>query len=68
MPLSQSSDRGTQLLSAKETATYLGLPLSSIYSLVYKKRIPHTHLGRLLRFRRDELDQLLADKAVPVLE
>jgi excisionase family DNA binding protein len=68
MLLSQSPNKGTQLLSAKETADYLGLPLSSIYSLVYKKRIPHTHLGRLLRFRREELDQLLEAKSVPALE
>ena len=68
MNLNQGTETGKQLLSAKETATYLGVPLSSIYSLVYKKRIPHMHLGRLLKFRREELDRLLAANAVPAAE
>ena len=47
------------LLTAQEAADYLRIPLGSLYVRIHKKEIPCTRLGRLLRFRRSELDGLM---------
>ena len=49
----------TLLLTAQEAANYLRIPLGSLYVHIHKKRIPCTRLGRLLRFRRVELDSIM---------
>jgi excisionase family DNA binding protein len=50
----------TLLLTAQEAADYLRIPLGSLYVRIHKKQIPCTRLGRLLRFRKSELDGLMA--------
>lgn len=47
------------LLTAQEAASYLRIPLGSLYVRISKKQIPCARLGRLLRFKKSELDQLL---------
>lgn len=56
----------TSLLTAQEAASYLRIPLGSLYVRISKKQIPCTRLGRLLRFKKSELDQLLAANASSV--
>jgi excisionase family DNA binding protein len=56
----------TLLLTAQEAATYLRIPLGSLYVHIHKKRIPCTRLGRLLRFRRVELDSMMTRSQAPV--
>ncbi len=47
-------------LTADEATAYLKLSsVCSLRNLVYEKRIPHYKLGRLLRFKTCELDQLI---------
>ena len=53
----------TLLLTAQEAADYLRIPLGSLYVRIHKKQIPCTRLGRLLRFRKSELDGLMAPSA-----
>ena len=50
----------TLLLTAQEAADYLRIPLGSLYVRIHKKQIPCTRLGRLLRFKKCELDGLMA--------
>ncbi len=57
----------TLLLTAQEAANYLRIPLGSLYVHIHKKRIPCTRLGRLLRFRRVELDSIMTRSHAPVL-
>ena len=57
----------TLLLTAQEAAKYLRIPLGSLYVHIHKKRIPCTRLGRLLRFRRVELDSIMTRGQAPVL-
>jgi excisionase family DNA binding protein len=49
----------TPLLTAQEAASYLRIPIGSLYGRISKRQIPFTRLGRLLRFKKSELDQLL---------
>ena len=47
-------------LNSEEAVAYLRLPsLGALRNLVYRRQIPCTKLGRLLRFDREELDRFL---------
>jgi excisionase family DNA binding protein len=43
-------------LNIKEVSEYLGIKKSSLYSRVEKKEIPHYKVGRLVRFKKSEID------------
>lgn len=43
-------------LTYKQTASYLNLPIATLYTLVSKKRIPFYRIsGRIIRFSKAEL-------------
>ncbi len=43
-------------LSIKEISDYLCLKVSTVYALVEQKKIPHYRIGRLIRFKKSEID------------
>ena len=47
------------LMDVKKTADYLAVPTSRIYSLVFKKELPHYKLGRSVRFKREDIDKFV---------
>ena len=57
----------TLLLTAQEAADYLRIPLGSLYVRISKKQLPCTRLGRLLRFKKSELDRIMATNATSVM-
>ncbi len=68
MPIeSGSAQQATILLTAQEAADYLRIPLGSLYVKISKKQLPCVRLGRLLRFRKSELDRLMQAKATRVV-
>lgn len=44
-----------ELLTAKETAAFLGLNEITIYRMTYKKQIPYVKLGRTKRFEKNKI-------------
>jgi excisionase family DNA binding protein len=59
------SDR---LLDVREAAAMLGLKSPrTLYKRSYASRVPSVKIGRLLRFRRSDLEQLIADGERPAL-
>jgi len=56
-----------QFLNIKETALYLGIKGSTIYSWVHTKQIPYYKIGRLVKFRVEEIDQWIREKRVEVI-
>lgn len=60
--------KSTDLLTPKEAAEYLRVPVKSIYNRVQRKEIGHIKLGRLLRFKKSELDRVLQVKSAINLE
>jgi excisionase family DNA binding protein len=60
------SEELAPLLTAQEAAGYLRIPLGSLYVRISKKQIPCIRLGRLLRFKKAELDLLLVAKSSPL--
>jgi excisionase family DNA binding protein len=49
------------LMTVMQVAAYLGIQKSTVYSLSMKAKIPHFHIGKLLRFRKDDIDAWLTD-------
>jgi len=52
------------LIDARQLAAYLGVSVQSIYCRVSRKELPLYKLGRLTRFKADEIDAWLATKHV----
>jgi excisionase family DNA binding protein len=50
-----------QLLTAREVAELLRLPVSTVYELARTERLPHLRIGRAMRFSREDLETYLAD-------
>ncbi len=50
------ADAEKEFLNIKEVSEYLGIKKSSLYSRVEKKEIPHYRVGRLVRFKKSEID------------
>jgi excisionase family DNA binding protein len=50
-----------QLLTAREVAELLRLPVSTVYELARTGRLPHLRIGRAMRFSREDLEEHLAE-------
>jgi excisionase family DNA binding protein len=56
----ENSTRAERLLTARESAQYLGLALGTLYHMVSEHRIPVIHLSsRCIRFRLSDLERWL---------
>jgi excisionase family DNA binding protein len=49
-----------RLMTAREVAERLQLPVDHIYKLARGKRIPHLRFGRTLRFRSEAITRWLS--------
>ena len=49
-----------RLMTAGEVASYLCCSLSTVRRMVQRDMVPHYRLGKLVRFRRSEIDAWLA--------
>jgi excisionase family DNA binding protein len=47
------------LWNARQAAQYLGCSVDQVRALVRDRRVRHRRVGRLVRFARDDLDQLV---------
>ena len=61
MPEQKLIEITSGLMNVQQTAEYLGVPVSTIYNLSMRARIPHSHIGKLLRFKKDAIDNWLAE-------
>ena len=57
-------EKKNELLTAKEAAEYLGVKKGTIYEWVFYRKIPFIKMGRLLRFRRESLEEWIKEKEV----
>ena len=48
-------------LSVDEIATYLGIKRDTVYKWIERKHMPAHKVGRLWKFRRNEVDQWVRD-------
>lgn len=52
----------TEFLTVEEVATYLRLPLSTVYKLVQDKKLPGFKVGKHWRFRRETIEKWINDQ------
>lgn len=55
-----------RLLDIQQVATYTGLSVHTLYTMVSQRRIPFVKMGRLTKFDREELDKWIASHSVKV--
>lgn len=48
------------VLTTKQAAAYLGVSLPTLFRLLRADKLPHLRLGRVIRFRPEDLDAFLA--------
>ena len=68
---SQSSNEeglSAGFLNVQDVARYLKLRVSTVYSMVEQRRIPHYRVGRQLRFRKFEIDEWAEKLKQPVID
>lgn len=52
------------MISIEELAAYLGIKISTLYAWVHSRRIPYYKVGRLVKFRKSEIDEWLEQRKV----
>ena len=53
-----------ETLSALDVCEILKIKIPTLYKMIRRKEIPHFRVGRLLRFKRGDLDSWIASKRV----
>jgi excisionase family DNA binding protein len=51
-----------ELLNTKETAEFLGISKNTLYEWIVQKKIPYFKVGRLVKFKREDLEGWLKKK------
>jgi excisionase family DNA binding protein len=51
-----SEEKTSRFWSILELSRYLGIKSSTLYAMVGEKKIPHYKIGRLVRFKRSEIE------------
>jgi excisionase family DNA binding protein len=48
-----------QLLDTTEASEFLGIKKNTLYEWIIQKKVPHVKVGRLVKFRKDDLEEWL---------
>lgn len=62
--MSSLDNPNKRFLDVKEAADYLGLAISTIYTMTSQERIPFVKMGRCTKFDRDTLELWIAQHSV----
>ncbi len=52
------------MIGIQQLAAYLGVQVSTVYAWVHSRQIPYYKVGRLVKFRKSEIDQWLEQRKV----
>lgn len=52
------------MISIQELAAYLNIKISTLYAWVHSRQIPYYKVGRLVKFRKSEIDEWLERRKV----
>ena len=66
MPTSRNNgrDKEARLMTVKEAAVYLAVPVATLYTRVFYRQIPFLRFGRSIRFDRKDLDTVIEESKV----
>jgi excisionase family DNA binding protein len=54
-----------EMLSYRQAAKFLGVPIGTLYAMVCRHRLAHVRLGpRLVRFSRSKLEELVHENTI----
>jgi excisionase family DNA binding protein len=56
MEQAEQSIQGKEFLTIQELSQYLGIKTGTLYAMVEERSIPHYRVGKLIRFKRSEID------------
>src|SRR5215468_4212107 len=62
IPKQERDANAPALLDAREAAAYLVVNIETLYRMVRSGELPHTRVGRALRFRHADLERYLAEQ------
>jgi excisionase family DNA binding protein len=48
-----------QIMNSEEAAAFLGISINTLYEWIAQRKIPHIKVGRLLKFKRGDLEKWL---------
>jgi excisionase family DNA binding protein len=70
MSLYNIQRKGTELLTRKEAATYLGVTESTlaVWACVKRYNLPYVKVGRLVKYRRSDLEAFIERRMVSSTE
>lgn len=57
-----------EILTIEQLSEYINIPKSCLYQKVMRRDIPFYRIGRLLRFKKSEIDEWLNDHRVERLD
>jgi len=57
-----------EFLTVKQISSYLAVKVSTIYTMVEQRKLPHYRIGRQIRFKRSEIDEWMAGQREAVVE
>ena len=59
-------DDSSRLLNMDEASNLLGIKKSTLYQMVMRKQITHAKIGRLMKFRPEDLQAYISKNIVEV--
>ncbi len=63
-PSGKSVGRERRLMTIKQASNYLAIPVPTLYTRVWQRRIPFVRLGRSIRFDVADLDAFIDENKV----
>jgi len=62
----KAAEKETHLMGIQQAAEYLGLSVGTMYQWRSQRRIPYIKVGWRVKFKKEQLDQWLAERTVQV--
>ena len=64
-----SAGRGnSEFMGIQKLSEYLEIKISTLYSLAAQKKIPHYKVGRLLRFKKSDIDAWMEENKKEIID
>lgn len=57
--VSEQISKQKQLMNTNEASEFLGISKNTLYEWIVQKKVPHVKVGRLVKFRRENLEEWL---------